>query len=214
MADIVLKDRHGTDVKHPGIRKARLLMDNGEKQVYSEGEAVSDIPIELDFSGGDQVVAAPEGTLIKSAIIVKPEGLKPENIREGVVIGEIEGNLSSPELEEKTVELDFSEGDMTVEPSKGKLLSSVDIPKPANLVPENIAKDIEVAGIMGTHEGGGGGDIDFMDENLSYFTYQINPILKTITLFSIDADALFSATGTYDITIPDKIAGLNVIISI
>ena len=64
------------------------------------------------------------------------------------------------ESEEKTVWLDFSTGDMEVTPSTGKLLTKVSIPTPANLLPTNIAKDVEIAGIVGTHDGGGnGGDI-------------------------------------------------------
>ena len=59
------------------------------------------------------------------------------------------------EPEETTVALDFSTGDMEVVPSKGKLLTKVSIPRPINLLPTNIAKDVEIAGIVGTHEGGG-----------------------------------------------------------
>ncbi|MBO5700896.1 MAG: hypothetical protein J6S71_00495, partial [Clostridia bacterium] len=44
--------------------------------------------------------------------------------------------------------------------SEGELISSVAIPKPDTLIPENIAKDVNVAGIVGTHEGGGGGSSD------------------------------------------------------
>lgn len=65
--------------------------------------------------------------------------------------------FSYGETEKKTVDLDFSEGDMVLTPDTGKLWNQVDIPVPASLVPENIAKDVEIAGIVGTHETEGGG---------------------------------------------------------
>lgn len=42
-----------------------------------------------------------------------------------------------------------------IDSGKEKLLSKVNIIKPANLVPENIPKDMEIAGVIGTMEGGG-----------------------------------------------------------
>lgn len=47
--------------------------------------------------------------------------------------------------------------DMVITPTEdGKVLSKVTITKPETLVPENIAKDVEIGGVVGTHEGGGG----------------------------------------------------------
>lgn len=70
------------------------------------------------------------------------------------------------EPEETTVALDFSTGDMEVVPSKGKLLTKVSIPRPTNLLPTNIAKDVEIAGIVGTHEGGGNIDEAYVSYTL------------------------------------------------
>lgn len=63
------------------------------------------------------------------------------------------------EAEEKTVELDFSEGDMTVLPSSGKVMTSVGILKPKNLKPENIAEGIDIAGVLGIFAASGGGGV-------------------------------------------------------
>lgn len=57
-----------------------------------------------------------------------------------------------------TVSLDFSEGNMIVSPGTGKAYSSVLIPKPAALIPENIVDGVVIAGIEGTYEASGGGD--------------------------------------------------------
>ena len=56
---------------------------------------------------------------------------------------------------ETTVQPDFSDGDMEVLPAEDKLFSKVTIEKPETLIPENIAKDVEIAGIVGTLAGGG-----------------------------------------------------------
>ena len=66
------------------------------------------------------------------------------------------GGGSDPKLEDKSVEPDFSDGDVTVEPSEGyDGLSSVTITKDSDLVAENIKKDVEVFGVTGTFEGDG-----------------------------------------------------------
>lgn len=59
------------------------------------------------------------------------------------------------ESEVKTVELDFSMGDMEVVPSAGKLLEKISIPKPDALLPENIAEGVTIAGIVGNLASGG-----------------------------------------------------------
>lgn len=55
---------------------------------------------------------------------------------------------------EKTVQtLDFTNGDMVVTPDKDQLFSQLTIRQPADLKPENIKKDVVIAGIKGTAEG-------------------------------------------------------------
>ena len=56
----------------------------------------------------------------------------------------------------KTLELDFSAGDMEEIPEAGQVWKKVSIPKPDTLIPENIAKNVNIAGIIGTSEGGSG----------------------------------------------------------
>lgn len=58
--------------------------------------------------------------------------------------------------EHPTVELDFSAGDtQEVTPSEGAVLDGVTINRPETLVPGNIAKDVDIGGVIGTYEGGG-----------------------------------------------------------
>lgn len=57
-----------------------------------------------------------------------------------------------------SVTLDLADGDQTVTAGDGQLIKSAIIQKPATLVPANIVKDVDIAGVVGTFEGGGGGD--------------------------------------------------------
>ena len=59
-----------------------------------------------------------------------------------------------PQAVEKTIDPDFSAGDMEVIPEDGQVFSKVGIPKPSNLLPENIAEGVDIAGIIGTFAGG------------------------------------------------------------
>ena len=62
-----------------------------------------------------------------------------------------------PEPVEKSIDPDFSGGDMEVTPKAGEVFSKVTVQKPANLIPAHIAEGIDVAGIIGTMKAGGGG---------------------------------------------------------
>lgn len=63
---------------------------------------------------------------------------------------------SGAETQTKTVDLSMADGDQTVTPDTGKVLSSVTITKPDTLIPGNIKKDINIGGVVGTLESGGG----------------------------------------------------------
>ena len=73
----------------------------GAKMLGSSGGSadaptiLENLPLGLDFTNGDQLIVAPEGKLVKSAIIQKPDDLKPENIAEGVNIAGIVGALAA-----------------------------------------------------------------------------------------------------------------------
>lgn len=107
MADIVLKDRDGKDVTYTGIQTVTFdTTTEGEQATFTEGVAVEDTPIMLDLSEGDQQVTMPEGYLAKSAVIKKPDELVAENIRKGVTIAGVTGDMEA-DTEDVTVELNF-----------------------------------------------------------------------------------------------------------
>lgn len=151
----------GSLVKEAVVKKPTTLIPEnilagvdiaGVVGTHKDDTVLTDMEIPLDMTEGDQKLSVPDGYVVKTAVIKKPETLIPENIKHGVNVAGIEGGYLG-DSEEKTVELDFAEGDMTVIPSDGKLLEKVDIPKPVALVPENIKNGEVVAGITGTFGG-------------------------------------------------------------
>lgn len=93
--DVVLKDRNGDDVIYEEVKKVVLNGTDGNGVTFSAGELLEGLDIDLDMSNGYQTVEAPEGYLLKSATIKKPESLIPENIAEGINIAGIIGTLAA-----------------------------------------------------------------------------------------------------------------------
>lgn len=98
-----------------------------------------------------------------------------------------------PESVETSVELDFSTGDMEVQPGEDELFSKVIIGKPETLIPENIAEGVDIAGVIGKLAGGG--------KEIGTFGYlkYIIPISQTIvkSSFSLTTSSLtFKRTTT------------------
>lgn len=115
-----------------------------------------DVVVDLNLASGDQVVTPSVAASLSSVTITKPDTLVAENIKSGVVIGGVEGILTQAQGVETSVELDFSNGDMEVIPEEETTFSKVTITQPETLVAENIAKDVDIAGVVGTLETGGG----------------------------------------------------------
>ena len=102
------------------------------------------------------VEAIPEDYIIPSGTIQITEN--------GVVdvSGKANANVDVPSKEEetKTVDLNMASGNQTITPTSGKTLSSVVVKKPATMLPENIKKDVNIGGVTGTLEIGGGGELN------------------------------------------------------
>lgn len=160
-----------------------------------EGEFVGDpeeVTVELNLANGNQeVTPTGVGKLISKAIIEKPETLIPENIKGGVKIAGVTGEFTG-DTEELTVELYMAGGDQVIAPpTAGKSLSKVTIQKPATLAPENIAKDIVIAGIKGTHEGGASANVPQL---FSPFSISIETVggLKRIRIYQGNYNGSFT----------------------
>lgn len=112
--------------------------------------------------------------------------------------------------EELTVELDFSEGDMIIEPSENKLYEKVIIPKPANLIPENIAEGADIAGVEGNLVGGG---VQLEGDFLKYVSYQLDVENSEIIICNIMWSKLYADKNSYDINVPDTLGAYRVVIA-
>lgn len=210
---IVIRDPLGRAVTYGEYSKLLINRANGTKSIYSEGDAEAG-NIVLDFSKGDMNLKPDIGKLWSKVYIKKPETLTSNNIIQNVNIAGVIGEVVISEEKQVSVSLDFANNDvMTITPEEGFLFSQVDVEKPENLVPENIALGVNIAGIEGQFSGGSDGDsFDFSDINLKWLTYQLDPTNKIIYLYSILYDKLYENTGSCDVTIPNQIGGFDVII--
>ena len=82
--------------------------------------------------------------------------------------GEVQYFSRGSAVDEEVVAPNFAEGDQVITATDADLMRKVVLQKPEALVPENIAKDVDLFGIVGTHQGGGGeslppSDINFYD---------------------------------------------------
>lgn len=55
----------------------------------------------------------------------------------------------------KTVNLSMASGNQVITPDDGYTLSEVTVTKPSTLIPDNIKKDVNIGGVVGTAEFGG-----------------------------------------------------------
>lgn len=157
-ANIVLFDRNGNEVTYEGIETVTFNTDvEGETATYTHGTVPDEVPeVAVDFTDGNQIVNAETGKLIKSVVIKKPETLLAENIKKGVEVAGVLGEFIGDEME-KTVELAMVDGDQVIEADADTFMAKVTVKKPETLIPENIAKDVDIGGVVGTFEGSSGG---------------------------------------------------------
>ena len=87
---------------------------------------------------------------LKAAINSKGGNITTERIDQ--FASEVTALPSPKEEETKTVTPNFANGDEVVTPTSGKVLTQVTIVKDNDLVPENIVKDVNIFGVVGTAE--------------------------------------------------------------
>lgn len=93
---VLLTNNRGKDVAYFGVENilVRTTEDGvtqSGQQIFTKGEAIEGVEINLALNDGDQTIKAPEGYLVKSAIIKKPDTLIPENIVKDVEIAGVIG---------------------------------------------------------------------------------------------------------------------------
>ena len=81
MPDVKIKGYSGTELPFSDVPKVWLAApestpDNPVLVPFTYGEAIEGVEVELDFSDGDMQIAAPDGYLIRSGVVKKPETLE------------------------------------------------------------------------------------------------------------------------------------------
>ncbi len=92
---------------------------------------------------------------LKTAINSKGGNITTERIDQ--FASEVASLPSPKEEEEKILTPDFSSGNHVIVPTTDRVLRQVTLTKPAQLIPENIKKDVDICGVVGTAETSGGG---------------------------------------------------------
>lgn len=129
MPEIILKDKSGTEQTYDYKKVSFRTPTEGEKAEFIFPNFAE---LEITENGEYSV----------------PEGV------DGYT--KVKANVPVPTLiSGAEFELDFSGGDIHIAAPDGYAFTGGTIKKPETLIPENIAKDVVVAGITGTHEGGG-----------------------------------------------------------
>lgn len=165
--EIILKNYSGEPVTYENVDAVMFDTPDGGTQVYTRGELISGISVQLELKDGNQTVTTPEGMLARSATIIKPDTLVPENIRGGAIIAGVEGEFLG-DAEELALSLSMADGDMVITPTgEGKVISQVTITKPETLIPENIVEGVEIGGVVGTNKGTGGSGDGTLDQRLN-----------------------------------------------
>lgn len=93
----------------------------------------------------------------------------------------------------KTLEPDFSAGDMAVQIPEGELISELTLKKPPGLIPNNIAEGVEIAGVIGSLFAGGGGTSESVYMKTGTFkpkaaTRVFNTTINTFVGFKINGN--------------------------
>lgn len=182
--NIELKDKNGITLKTAGkycSSDVGVIPKLQSKSVATNGSVVADegycgldsvtvaVPatptqektVDLAMASGNQVISPDAGKNLSKVTVKKPATFVAENIKTGVSIGGITGTLEAKKDEEaKTVDLAMASGNQTIIPTSGKVLSQVVVKKPATMLPENIKKDVNIGGVTGTLESGGGAKLN------------------------------------------------------
>lgn len=109
---------------------------------------------------GQQVLEVTDNKYYKKVTVeaIPPDYVIPSGtiqITENGVVdvsGKANANVNVPSKEEETKEVDLAmaDGNQTITPTSGKVLSGVTVKKPATMLPENIKKDVNIGGVIGT----------------------------------------------------------------
>ena len=237
MADIKLKDRNDNKTTYTGVCKLKVpTADGGENVTFqlppvmqekavtiTENGTTSIVPDEGKdgLSKVDVTVNVPVTPTQEKAVTITENGTSSVTPDEGKVLSKVDVTVNVPTTptQEKTASLSMADGDQVVTPDEGKVLTKVTVQKPSTLALENIKKDVNIGGVVGTLEsGGGGGSIHILtDDVVSAYMADLHGTDKVVGGFEfskLTADTLNRAKiifiGAYNARTYDVYQGVQI----
>lgn len=105
--DVKLLNGSKQEVSYSGVETVTMPGTDGHDKVFTAGTPIDAMDIQPDFSGGDMPLEAPEGNVVRSATIKKPEGAELL-IAKGQSLAGISGEYVTPGTS-KEIEPDFKD---------------------------------------------------------------------------------------------------------
>ena len=150
--DIKLLNGSAQEISYYDVETVTFPKASGSGVVkFTAGEPLdsSFVQIAPDFTSGNMLVDAPSGYVVRDALILKPSGMEAV-IAKGASLMGVDGSYVTPGTS-KSVTLDFASGSMSISAVGDERWAQIDIAQPATLLPENIKKNVTVAGIVGNY---------------------------------------------------------------
>lgn len=184
MADIKLKDAVGEEKTYSGIKHVNIPSSTGEQVEFDLDAAVQEKSIDVTKNGTTEVTpdAGYDGlskvtaivnvlpklesretkitTNLSTTVFTPSEGY--DGLERLTVMVETPTSTPLPP-QTKFVDLSMASGDQSVKADDGYSLDVVILRKPGTLLPENIKKDVTIAGVIGTLEATGGAAPDITE---------------------------------------------------
>lgn len=139
---------------------------------------------------------------LKQVNVEKPVNLEGVNIKDGVTIAGVRGTYTGPPRQYKSA---FPESfPVQLYPDAGYVMDGVTVYKPVDLEPENIKKDVDIAGVVGTFEGGMRFDSDCSVISPEHITVDMFPSGLTSV-----RDEAFRGWAVKQIDIPNGVTSIG-----
>lgn len=111
-----------------------------------------------------------------------------------------------PESVEKTIDPDFSGGNIVETPEAGTMFSKVTVNKPATLDPQYIAEGVNIAGIVGTLAAGGGSNVKIAAGTYKYVASGNTEVIHNLgvvpdCIIMIPTDGKSTTAGVYGVSV-------------
>lgn len=121
----------------------------------TKGSATTPKIILKDWDGTDVVYEGIQTVTLPTEDGGTVQFSSPETVENAIT--QAIADVTAEDITVASADVNFAEGEMVISAPDGKMVQNVTVKSPANLLPENIAEGIDIAGVVGTLASGGGG---------------------------------------------------------